>query len=66
MLFFPEILQTMIVALMIAVPTCAIYQRAGFNPIWAVMLLIPVFGLLLVFLHLALFPWHQRNKKIGE
>lgn len=66
MMFFPDILQTMIVAFMVAVPICAIYQRAGFNPIWAALLFIPIFGLLLVFLHLAFFPWPKLDKQTGE
>lgn len=61
------VFESMIVALMVAVPTCFIYQRAGFNPVWAALLFVPIFGVFLVVAHLALFPWpKQRNRQLGE
>lgn len=67
MLFFPEFVQSMIVALMVAVPTCVIYQRAGFNPLWAAMLFIPVFGVFFVVFHLGWFPWpNQQHQQTEE
>jgi hypothetical protein len=65
MLFIPEFIQSLIVAVMLIVPVSIIYQRAGFNPMWAAMLFVPIFGVFLVVLHLALFPWHKRAKQSG-
>lgn len=66
MLFVPEFMQIIIVGLMIVVPICFIYQKAGFNPLWAALVFLPGFGLLLIFLHLALFPWPNQDKQAGE
>ena len=54
---FPEILQVVIVGMMILIPICMIYKKAGFNIWWAGLVFLPGFGLLLIFLQLALFPW---------
>lgn len=53
----PEIIQVAIVGMMILVPLCLIYKKAGFHPFWAGLVFIPVFGLLIIFLQLALLPW---------
>jgi len=53
----PEILQVVIVGLMIFIPLCVIYKKAGFNPLWAVLVFVPGIGLFLIFLQLALQPW---------
>jgi hypothetical protein len=66
MLFVPEIMQVIIVGLMILVPVCFIYQKAGFNPLWAGLVFLPGFGLLLIFLHLAFFPWPNQGWQTGE
>jgi hypothetical protein len=66
MIFFPDIVQIVIVGLMIVVPICFIYQKAGFNPMWGGLVFLPGFGLLLIFLHLAFFSWPNLNKQKGE
>jgi hypothetical protein len=53
----PEVLHIVIVGLMILVPVCIIYKKAGFNPLWAGLVFLPGFGLLLIFMQLALLPW---------
>jgi hypothetical protein len=60
MLLVPEILQTFIIGLMILIPVCAIYAKAGFNPLWAGLVFLPGFGLLLIIIHLALWPWSRQ------
>lgn len=59
-----DIVQTYIVGLMIVIPFAIIYKRAGFHPAWAALVFLPVFGLLLIFLHLALFPWPNQKGKL--
>ncbi len=64
MLSIFDIFQTFIVGLMIVIPFIVIYKRAGFNPAWAALVFFPGFGLLLIFLHLALFPWpNQKGRR---
>lgn len=53
----PEFLEVAIVGMMVLVPLCLIYKKAGFNPLWAALVFLPGFGLLLIFLQLALLPW---------
>lgn len=53
----PEIVKVVVIGLMVLVPIAFIYKKAGFNPAWAVLVFLPGFGLLLIFLHLALAPW---------
>ena len=53
----PEILQVAIIGMMIVIPTIVIYKRAGFSPLWAALVFLPGFGLLIIFLHLAFTPW---------
>jgi hypothetical protein len=48
---------------MVLVPLCLIYKKAGFNPLWAALVFLPGFGLLLIFLQLGLQPWP--NAKTG-
>ena len=55
--FIPEILRVVIVAMMVVIPALVIYSKAGFHPAWALLVFLPGFGLLLVFLQLALMPW---------
>ena len=57
MTMFPEFFQVFILGLFILIPVCLIYRKAGFHPAWAALVFLPVFGLLLVFLQLALTPW---------
>lgn len=65
MLMVPEIIQVAIVGMMILVPLCLIYKKAGFNPFWGLLVFVPVFGLLIIFLQLALRPW-PNAKQGGE
>ena len=57
MLMVPEFMQVAIVGMMILVPLCVIYKKAGFNPLWAALVFVPGFGLLMIFIQLALQPW---------
>lgn len=63
-MMFQEIVQVFIVGLLIFLPVCLIYKKAGFHPVWAALVFLPVFGLLLIFVQLALVPWpNLRDKK---
>jgi len=42
---------------MIVIPIGVIYNKAGFNPAWALLVFLPGFGLLLIFLQLGLMDW---------
>lgn len=66
MLLFTELLQSVIVGLMIAVPVIVIYKRAGLNPLWAALIFLPGVGLLLVCLQLALTEWPNQKTNRGE
>ena len=57
MIMLPELAQVFIVGLLIFFPMIFIYKKAGFNPAWAALVFLPGFGLLLVFMQLALLPW---------
>lgn len=57
----PELLQSAIVGMMIAIPTVVIYKKAGLNPLWAALVFVPVFGVFLVFLQLAFLRWPNRD-----
>ncbi len=57
MMMFPEVFQVFIVGLLIFIPVGLIYRKAGFHPAWAALVFLPGFGLLLVFMQLALLPW---------
>jgi hypothetical protein len=48
---------------MILVPVFFIYKRAGFNPVWCLLVFVPGFGLLAIFLQLALMPWPNQDIK---
>ena len=63
-MMFQEIVQVFIVGLLIFLPVCLIYKKAGLHPAWAALVFLPVFGLLLIFVQLALVPWpNLRDKK---
>ena len=64
MMMFPELSQVFIVGLLIVIPVCLIYKKAGFNPAWAALVFLPLFGLLLIFLHLAFSPWPNRRQSL--
>jgi len=64
-MLFPEMGKIVIVALMIIIPIGVIYKKAGFHPAWASLVFLPGFGLLLIFLQLALTPW-PKQKKMGK
>lgn len=57
MLMVPDILQVAIIGLMILIPTIVIYKKTGLNPMWAGLVFLPGFGLLIIFLQLAFLPW---------
>ena len=61
-MFVPDIIRIAVVALIIFVPTLLIYRKAGFHPAWALLLFLPGFGLLLIFLQLALLPWPNHKE----
>ncbi|MCL7421065.1 MAG: hypothetical protein M8364_09205 [Methylobacter sp.] len=58
---FPEIGRVIIVGLMIVLPVGLIYRKAGFHPAWALLVFLPGFGLLLIFLQLAFAPWPNQK-----
>ncbi len=62
----PVIFKIVIVGLMIVIPVALIYKKAGFNPMWAALVFLPVFGLLLIFLQLALLPWPNQKETEGR
>lgn len=62
----PEVLEAAIVGMMILVPLCLVYKKAGFNPFWAALVFLPVFGLLIIFLQLALLPWPNAKQNKGS
>jgi hypothetical protein len=64
MMMFPEIFQAFILGLFIFLPVCLIYRKAGLHPAWAALVFLPVFGLLLIFLQLALLPWPNRRNEL--
>lgn len=66
MLMVPEIVQVVVVGLMILVPLCVIYKKAGFNPLWAALVFVPGFGLLMIFMQLALLPWPNAKQNQGR
>ena len=66
MLFIPEMLKIVIVGLTLVIPVLVIYNKAGFNPAWALLVFLPGFGMLAIFLHLALAPWPNRNEDQEE
>ncbi|WP_374090883.1 hypothetical protein [Methylomicrobium lacus] len=61
---FPDIFQVFILGLFIFLPVLLIYRKAGFHPGWAALVFLPVFGLLLVFMQLALIPWPNRRNEL--
>lgn len=63
MLMVPEILQVVIVGLMIVIPTIMIYKKAGLNPMWAALVFLPGFGLLIIFLQLAFTDWPNAKQE---
>ena len=63
-MMFQEFVQVFIIGLLIFLPVSLIYKKAGFHPAWAALVFLPVFGLLLIFVQLALVPWpNLRDKK---
>jgi hypothetical protein len=64
MMMFPEIFQAFILGLFIFLPVYLIYRKAGLHPAWAALVFLPVFGLLLIFLQLALLPWPNRRNEL--
>jgi hypothetical protein len=63
MMMFPEFFQVFIVGLLIFLPVCLIYKKAGFHPAWAALIFLPGF-VLLIFMQLALLPWPNLHDKI--
>jgi hypothetical protein len=64
MMMFPNIFQVFILGLVIFFPVFLIYRKAGFHPAWAALVFFPVFGMLLIFLQLALLPWPNRRNEL--
>ena len=62
-MMFEEFIQAFIIGLLIFVPVSLIYKKAGFHPAWAALVFLPVFGLLLIFMQLALVPWPNLRDK---
>lgn len=67
MFMLPEMGRVIVVALMIVIPVCLIYRKAGFHPAWGLLLFLPGFGLLIILLQLAFLPWpNQKNSERGS
>jgi len=62
-MMFQEFVQVFIIGLLIFLPVCLIYKKAGFHPAWAALVFLPGFGLLLIFMQLALVPWPNLRDK---
>ena len=62
-MMFEEFVQVFIIGLLIVLPVSLIYKKAGFHPAWAALVFLPGFGLLLVFMQLALVPWPNLRDK---
>ena len=63
MMMFSEFVQVFIIGLLIFFPVSLIYKKAGFHPAWAALVFLPGFGLLLIFMQLALVPWPNLRDK---
>lgn len=64
MFLFTQFMQAAIVGLMILVPVIIIYKRAGLNPLWALLVFLPGFGLLVICLQLAFTSWPNEKEKL--
>jgi len=62
-MIFEEFIQVFIIGLLIFLPVSLTYKKAGFHPAWAALVFLPVFGLLLIFMQLALVPWPSLRDK---
>ncbi|MGR9099832.1 MAG: hypothetical protein ACU826_04620 [Gammaproteobacteria bacterium] len=62
---FPEIGRIVIIGLSIVIPLFVIYKKAGFHPAWALLVFLPGFGLLLIFLQLAFMPWPNQKDRVN-
>ena len=62
-MMFQEFVQVFIIGLLIFLPVSLIYKKAGFHPAWAALVFLPGFGLLLIFMQLALLPWPNLRDK---
>jgi hypothetical protein len=63
-MMFQEFVQVFIIGLLIFLPVSLIYKKAGFHPAWAALVFLPGFGLLLIFMQLALVPWPNQRVKM--
>lgn len=63
-MMIPEFAQAFVLGFIIFPPFFLIYKKAGFHPGWSALVFLPVFGLLLIFLHLALTPWPNLSKTL--
>lgn len=66
MMMLPNIFQVFILGLILFLPVFLIYRKAGFNPVWAALVFLPVFGILLIFLQLAQLPWPNRKEELEQ
>ncbi|MGR8952108.1 MAG: hypothetical protein ACU83V_06820 [Gammaproteobacteria bacterium] len=66
MMMVPNIFQVFILGLILFLPVFLIYRKAGFNPAWSALVFLPVFGILLIFLQLALLPWPNRKEELEQ
>ena len=62
-MMFEEFIQVFIIGLLIFLPVSLIYKKAGFHTAWAALVFLPIFGLLLIFMQLALVPWPNLRDK---
>ncbi len=64
MMMFPHIFQVFILGLLIFLPVSLIYRKAGFHPAWAALVFLPVLGMLIILMQLALLPWPNRRGEL--
>jgi hypothetical protein len=53
----PAVLQTILFQALMIWPFARIYARAGLNPFWSLLLLVPLFGLFAVLVPLGRMDW---------
>ena len=60
-----DLVNEIIIAVVLVVPTWRIFRRAGFSGIWSLLLFIPFVGLTIAMLLLAFREWPKVNVKTG-
>lgn len=61
-----QLFPSLIIALILAVPFVRILRRAGRSSWWALLLLVPVLGWLILPWLIAFLPWERSEKQLDE